>query len=42
MMEVEESSLNENSIESMQEEYHKTCKYTINLNIFQMSRKKID
>lgn len=31
MMVVEESSLNENSIESMQEEYHKTCKNTINL-----------
>ena len=28
---VEESSVNENSIESMQEEYRKTCKYTINL-----------
>lgn len=40
MMVVEESSLNENSIKSMQEESHKTCKILLILNILQMSRKE--
>ena len=42
MTAVEESPLNENSKESMQEESHKTCKDTINLKYIADVKKKAE